>query len=359
MFGVLDRYIGKTIFTTIMMTLFMLVSLSGIIKFVDQLKKAGQGSYSAMGAGVYTVLSIPKDIQIFFPMAALLGALLGLGMLAQRSELVVMQASGFTRMQIALSVMKTAIPLVLLTMAIGEWVAPQGEQMARNYRAQQMYGGSLLTTQQGLWAKDGHSFVYIERVKGDNDLAGVSIYSFNKERRLQSVRYAASAQYDVEHKVWRLSQVDESNLTNEKQITGAQTVSGEWKTNLTPDKLGVVALDPDALSISGLHNYVKYLKSSGQDAGRYQLNMWSKIFAPLSVAVMMLMALSFIFGPLRSVPMGVRVVTGISFGFVFYVLGQVFGPRSLVYSNAPILGALLPSATFFLISLWMMMKRSG
>ncbi len=41
-FGVLDRYIGKTIFTTIMMTLFMLVSLSGIIKFVDQLKKRGR-----------------------------------------------------------------------------------------------------------------------------------------------------------------------------------------------------------------------------------------------------------------------------------------------------------------------------
>ena len=102
-------------------------------------------------------------------MAALLGALLGLGMLAQRSELVVMQASGFTRLQVALAVMKTAIPLVLLTMAIGEWVAPQGEQMARNYRAQQMYGGSLLSTQQGLWAKDGHNFVYIERVKGNDE----------------------------------------------------------------------------------------------------------------------------------------------------------------------------------------------
>jgi hypothetical protein len=33
-------------------------------------------------------------------------ALLGLGMLAQRSELVVMQASGFTRMQVALAVMR-------------------------------------------------------------------------------------------------------------------------------------------------------------------------------------------------------------------------------------------------------------
>ncbi|WP_058912614.1 LPS export ABC transporter permease LptG [Entomohabitans teleogrylli] len=357
-FGVLDRYIGKTIFNTIMMTLFMLVSLSGIIKFVDQLKKAGQGAYTALGAGIYTLLSIPKDVQIFFPMAALLGALLGLGMLAQRSELVVMQASGFTRMQVAASVMKTAIPLVLLTMAIGEWVAPQGEQLARNYRAQQMYGGSLLSTQQGLWAKDGNSFVYIEHIKGNNELDGISIYNFNKERRLESVRYAATAKFDAQQKVWHLSQVDESDLTNPNWIDGSQTVSGTWKTNLTPDKLGVVALDPDALSISGLHNYVTYLKSSGQDAGRYQLNMWSKIFQPISVAVMMLMALSFIFGPLRSVPMGVRVVTGISFGFVFYVLDQIFGPLSLVYNIPPLLGALLPSGTFLLISLWLLMKKA-
>ena len=92
---------------------------------------------------MYTLLSVPKDVASS-RWRALLGALLGLGM-AQRSELVVMQASGFTRMQVALSVMKTAIPLVLLTMAIGEWVAPQGEQMARNYRAQAMYGGSLLS----------------------------------------------------------------------------------------------------------------------------------------------------------------------------------------------------------------------
>lgn len=355
MFGVLDRYIGKTIFNTIMMTLFMLVSLSGIIKFVDQLRKVGQGNYNVLGAGMFTLLSVPKDIEIFFPMAALLGALLGLGTLATRSELVVMQAAGFTRLQIAGAVMKTAIPLVLLTMAIGEWVAPQGEQMARNYRAQQMYGGSLLSTKSGLWAKDGNDFIYIERVSGETELSGVNIYHFNDQRRLETVRYAASANF--EDGVWQLSQVDTSDLTNPKQVTGTQTLSGVWKTNLTPDKLGVVALDPDSLSISGLRNYVNYLKQSGQEASRYQLNMWSKIFSPLSVAVMMLMALSFIFGPLRSVPMGVRVVTGIGFGFLFYVLNQIFGPLSVVYSMPPMLGALLPSVLFLLISLYMLLRR--
>lgn len=357
MFKVLDRYIGKTIFNTIMMTLFMLVSLSGIIKFVDQLRKTGQGAYSALDAGYYTLLSVPKDIEIFFPMAALLGALLGLGTLAQRSELVVMQASGFTRLQVALSVMKTAIPLVLLTMAVGEFVAPQGEQMARNFRAQQLYGGSLVSTQNGLWAKDGNDFIYIERIKGDNEIDGVSIYRFNDARRLQSVRYAATATWDQARKRWELAQVDESDLTDPKQITGSQSLNGEWKTNLTPDKLGVVALDPDALSISGLYNYSKYLKQSGQESGRYQLNMWGKIFQPLSVAVMMLMALSFIFGPLRSVSMGVRVVTGISFGFLFYVLDQIFGPLSLVYGLPPVLGAILPSFAFFAISMFMLIKR--
>lgn len=357
MFGVLDKYIGKTILSTIMLTLFMLVSLSGIIKFVDQLRKTGQGAYTALDAGYYTLLSVPKDIEIFFPMAALLGALLGLGALAQRSELVVMQASGFTRLQIALSVMKTAIPLVLLTMAIGEFVAPQGEQVARNYRAQRLLGGSLVSTQNGVWAKDGHSFIYIERIKGENQLSGVSIYHFNDQRRLETVRYAASANWDKDAQLWRLAQVDESDLTHAQQISGQQRLAGEWKTKLTPDKLGVVALDPTALSISGLYNYARYLHQTGQEGGRYSLNMWGKIFQPLSVAVMMLMALSFIFGPLRSVSMGIRVVTGISCGFLFYVLDQIFGPLSLVYGLPPILGAILPSAFFFTASVLLLMRR--
>ncbi|MGL9769642.1 MAG: LPS export ABC transporter permease LptG [Sodalis sp. (in: enterobacteria)] len=354
MFSVLDRYIGKTIFNTIMMSLFILVSLSSIIKFVEQLRKVGQGGYSALGAGFFTLLSVPKDIGIFFPMAALLGALLGLSSLAARSELVVMQASGFSFMQIAGSVMKTAIPLVLLTMAISEWVAPADEQMAYNYRTQMICGGSMLSAQNGLWAKDGNDFIFIERVLGNNELAGVNIYHFDKAERLQSLLYASTATFSDGS--WKLSQVNESDLTNDKQITGRQTLNGEWRSNLTPDKLRVVVLEPNSLSISGLYSYVNYLKKSGQESNRYQLNMWRKILSPFSVVVMMLMALSFILGPLRNVSMGVRVVTGISFGFLFYFLDQIFGSLSLIYNMPPVFGALLPSVVFLIISIIMPLR---
>ncbi|VAX77172.1 Lipopolysaccharide export system permease protein LptG [Serratia symbiotica] len=353
-FGVLDRYIGKTILNTIIITLFMLVALSGIIKFVDQLRRVGQGHYTALSSGVFTILSVPKDVEIFFPMAVLLGTLLGLGRLATCSELLVMQASGFTHMRIACSVMKTAIPLILLTMVIGEWVAPYADQIAHDFRAKKMYGGSLLSIKNGLWAKDGTDFIYIERVSSEKALEGVNIYHFNDQNRLETVRYAATASFN--NGIWKLAQVHTSDLTNEKQVTSTQISAAEWKANLTPEQLGVVALEPTSLSIRGLHNYVEYLEQSGQETNRYQLKMWNKVFSPLSVVIMMLMALSFIFGPLRSVQMGIRVVTGISFGFLFYVLDQILGKLSLVYNMPPVLGALLPSMLFLLISMYMLLK---
>ncbi|WP_193015710.1 LPS export ABC transporter permease LptG [Proteus sp. FME41] len=358
MFGVLDRYIGRTILQSILMTLFLLVSLSGIIKFVDQLRKVGQGDFTTLDAGIYAILNILKDVQIFFPMAALLGALLGLGALATRSELVVMQASGFTRLQIAGSVMKTAIPLVLITVLIGEWGAPQGEQYARNYRAEKIMGNSLVSTNRGMWAKDGNQFIHINRIKSQNEMQGITLYDFNDDRKLATVRYASSATYDVNKKTWMLKQVEQSDLTNSQKITGKKQVSLEWPTRLTPEKLSVVALDPDALSISGLYQYVKYLKQSGQESANYELNFWKKIFAPISVAVMMLMALSFIFGPLRTVPMGLRVVTGISFGFLFYIVNEVSGRLSLVYGIPAVIAALVPGILFLTLSLWLLMKRN-
>lgn len=147
LFGVFDCYIGKIIFIIIMMMLFMLVLFFGIIKFVDQLKKVGQGNYDVLGVGMYILFSVFKDIQIFFFMVVLFGVLLGLGMLVQCSELVVMQVLGFICMQVVLLVMKMVIFLVLLIMVIGEWVVLQGEQMVCNYCVQVMYGGLLFFIQ--------------------------------------------------------------------------------------------------------------------------------------------------------------------------------------------------------------------
>ncbi|MDF5657907.1 LptF/LptG family permease, partial [Vibrio parahaemolyticus] len=96
MFKLLDLYIGRTIISTTALVLATFVGLSGIIKYVEQLRKVGRGVYDLTHALYFVLLSVPRDIEMFFPMAALLGALIGLGMLASSSELVVMHAAGFS-----------------------------------------------------------------------------------------------------------------------------------------------------------------------------------------------------------------------------------------------------------------------
>lgn len=356
MMNTLDRYIGKSILGSIFATLLTLVGLSAIIKFVEQFRSVGKGTYDIWQAVAFTGLTIPKDIETFFPMAALLGALMALGNLASRSELVVMQAAGFSRFKIGMAVMKTALPLVLLTMVIGEWGIPQTEQFARDMRARALSGGSMLSMKNGVWAKDGNNFVFVRRVTDDAKLNDIYIYTFDQQRNLTELKHANQASYSEDESKWTLRQVNHS-MIRKNEITTSNRLSEKWETNLTPDKLGAVSLRPTSLSISGLYNYISFLRETGQDVSRFELTFWRKIFQPVSVGVMMLLALSFIFGSLRSVTAGARIVTGICFGFLFYVVNEIFGQMSVVYNMPAVFGALMPSLLFIVMIWWLLSRK--
>ena len=356
MMNTLDRYIGKSILGSIFATLLTLVGLSAIIKFVEQFRSVGKGTYDIWQAVAFTGLTIPKDIETFFPMAALLGALMALGNLASRSELVVMQAAGFSRFKIGMAVMKTALPLVLLTMVIGEWGVPQTEQFARDMRARALSGGSMLSMKNGVWAKDGNHFVFVRRVTDDAKLNDIYIYTFDQHRNLTELKHANQASYSEDESKWTLRQVNHSMISKD-EITTSNRLSEKWETNLTPDKLGAVSLRPTSLSISGLYNYISFLRETGQDVSRFELTFWRKIFQPVSVGVMMLLALSFIFGSLRSVTAGARIVTGICFGFLFYVVNEIFGQMSVVYNIPAVFGALMPSLLFIVMIWWLLSRK--
>ena len=356
MMNTLDRYIGKSILGSIFATLLTLVGLSAIIKFVEQFRSVGKGSYDIWQAVAFTGLTIPKDIETFFPMAALLGALMALGNLASRSELVVMQAAGFSRFKIGMAVMKTALPLVLLTMVIGEWGIPQTEQFARDMRARALSGGSMLSMKNGVWAKDGNNFVFVRRVTDDAKLNDIYIYTFDQHRNLTELKHANQASYSEDESKWTLRQVNHSMISKD-EITTSNRLSEKWETNLRPDKLGAVSLRPTSLSISGLYNYISFLRETGQDVSRFELTFWRKIFQPVSVGVMMLLALSFIFGSLRSVTAGARIVTGICFGFLFYVVNEIFGQMSVVYNMPAVFGALMPSLLFIVMIWWLLSRK--
>lgn len=359
MLRIVDWYLARTLLSTTFLSLSVLVGLSTLISFIEQLKKVGQGNYDLTVAGVYVLLSMPRQIEEFFPMATLIGGLTGMGMLASSSELTVMQASGMSRWNIIMSAMKSALVMVLFVMALGEWVAPVAEAKAKEIRAQAISGGSLFATDRLTWAKDGDKFVSIGEVVDRDSLRDISIYEFDQQRRLQQITVAKEARFSGE--AWTLKRVKHtqflnSNAQNKEVLTSAE-FQREWVSTLTPDKLGVVTVKPEALSISGLQEYILYLENNSQDTDRYSLAFWRKILQPVTVGVMLLMALSFIFGPLRSVTMGARIILGVMTGFGFYIANEVFGPLSIVYQVPPFWGAILPSMLFAGVAM-QLLKRS-
>ena len=352
---ILDAYIGRIIASTTFLTLAVFVSVSGIIKFVEQMRAVGRGNYDLAHAALYVLYSVPRDIEVFFPMSALIGGLIGIGMLASNSELVVMQAAGLSRLDIIKSVMKTAILLILVSMAVGEWLAPRGEATAREIRAQAISGGSLISSKNGVWAKDGDYFVNIGEVLEQGQLKKIQIYRFNEQLKLDSWLSAESAIY--QENAWLLSTVVNTQISKQK-ITTTNLKQQIWKSSLTPEKLGVVTVTPESLSISGLIDYLDYLEANEQDPSRYQLAFWRKLMQPITVAVMLLVALSFIFGPLRSVSMGARIMMGVVTGILFFVCNEVLGSLSLVYQFPPLIGAISPSILFVSVAWYFISKKT-
>ncbi|MBU2872214.1 LPS export ABC transporter permease LptG [Colwellia sp. E2M01] len=351
---ILDFYIGRVIASTTFITLAVFVSVSGIIKFVEQMRAIGRGDYDLVHAALFVLYSVPRDVEIFFPMAALIGGLIGIGMLASNSELIVMQAAGLSKLDIIKSVMKTAALLIIISMAIGEWLAPSGEAKAREIRAQAISGGSLISGRNGVWAKDGDYFVNIGDVQDQSKLKRIQIYGFNEQLKIDRWISAQSAIY--QKNTWTLIDAEEFILEDNQIITKKYT-NKVWKSSLTPNKLGVVTVTPESLSIEGLLEYLDYLEANDQDPSRYQLAFWRKLMQPLTVAVMLLVALSFIFGPLRSVSMGARIMMGVFTGILFFIFNEVLGSLSLVYQLPPVLGATMPSLVFIGAAWYLMNKK--
>lgn len=353
MFKIVDWYLARTLLGTTFLSLSVLVGLSSLISFIEQLKKVGTGNYDLTVAAVYVFLSMPREIEQFFPMATLIGGLTGMGMLASSSELTVMQASGLSRWNIIMSAMKSALVMVLFVMALGEWVAPTTEAKAKEIRAQAISGGSLFATDRLTWAKDGDKFVSIGEVIDKDTLRDITVYEFDEQRRLTQITVAKEAHFDSD--AWRLERVRFTKING--RVTTTSEYESQWISTLTPDKLGVVTVKPEALSITGLNDYIQYLNNNGQDSSRYTLAFWRKLLQPISVGVMLLMALSFVFGPLRSVTMGARIIMGVLTGFGFFISNEVFGPLSLVYQVPPFIGALLPSVVFAFVAMQLLKRQ--
>jgi len=352
----IDIYIRRNVLTNILLVLLILVGLFTFFSFIDELDDIGKERYGVLQAIQFVALEIPRHIYELFPSATLLGSLLGLGMMANNNELTVIRAAGVSILRIALAIFKVGIVLTLVAMLIGETLAPYSEQYARNSRAlaQSEHNLMAFNSRYGFWAHDGNNFINISVILSDGGFGGITLYQFNQQQQLQHIIVANRAYYEKDR--WLLEQVKKTSI-GATQVTSQQLDKATWNAILNPELVKLVVINPQKLSSFGLLKYISYLKQNAQDYSRYELALWSRLSYPLVSITMIFLAIPFVFGSLRSVSIGQRILVGALLGIGFYMLNQISSYIGLVYELHPAMSALL-SPVIFLITAIILMRRT-
>lgn len=350
---ILDRYIAKTVLGSIGLVTLMLVGLEIFILFVKELSDLGRVDYGIAQASFFIILQMPYQVYLFFPMASLLGSLIGLGILANHSELVVMRSSGMSIAQITWAVIKASLMLILFVTALGETVIPYLTHYSNDYKTAAVSGGQTLRTTKGSWMRYGNDFIFVGFISSNEILNDIYQFRFDNQHHLIMSRYIHEAKYSPAG--WVAFDVRQTNFDANK-TTNQAYVSLPWEISVKPKILMISSIEPDEMTLKELNRYIREQKHNHQNVHNYQFAFLQRIIQPLTTMVMMILAIPFIFGPLRSSTMGSKLLVGAAVGFSFHILSRFFGPLSTVFQLPPELAALGPSLIFALLGLYLMRR---
>lgn len=345
---IVDRYIGSTIIFGVLMSLAGFLALSVFIRFISELDNTNE-SYAVWDAIRFVIYGIPELATEMVPVAMLIGTIMGLGNLAGNSELIVLRAAGMSMWRMGFAVALTGAAIGFGHYLVADFVAPLGSQQARLIKAEAR-GGDVGTRLAGsLWFRDGSRIIQFRDLDSAQSIGRVEIFGLNNKSTLEMAGQAEQVAHQGE--LWTLTDWKATHFSS-GQSKVVETPRKVWDTEVTPEFLSLLVVNPDEFSAFGLYKYISYLRRNELQSDEYQLALWKKILAPLSVIFMGLLALPFVFGPMRSSAVGQRLAIGIMLGLSYYMFNKIVADAGYVFGLQPFWAAILPFSILVFVSIF-------
>jgi len=377
----LRRYLRIEIIQATGFVLFALLALFSFFELINQLDDVGRAGYQLREVFIYVLLSLPTRTYELMPIAALIGTIYALSKLASNSEFTIMRVSGMSTRRLAYAVLSVGVVIVLITYALGEFLAPPAERLARQSKL--VATGSTVAQQfrSGVWVRDALKgadgqiqrlrFINVARVNPDISIEGWRVFEFDREFRLRSISRATEGRFvdDPANRGWRLTNVVETRLPvvdpNDMTPSPLRTeIVREperlWVSELRPEIFGVLLVQPERMAALDLVQYIDHLAENHQQTDRYEIALWNKVFYPIAVLVMMVLALPFAYLHVRAGSVSFKIFTGVMIGVLFYMLNKLFAHLGLLNTWPPVVIAALPSLvvlSFALSALYWIERR--
>lgn len=333
--------------TTAVVALAML-AIHSFISLVTEAEETGKNGFGVAQLLLTTLLQLPSGLALLMPIVAMIGALMGLGILSGQGELTAMRAAGFSVARIAAATLLAGALLGGFGWLTSEVLAPAGERIADEVKARAR--GEPLGSGRSVRLRDGDQVLHFGRLLSESAAEDLRIYRLDDDFRLLLTLSAEAARYEDGR--WRLQGVRETRIGEAGGAEARQSASGEWRGSITPNVLRLYVLEAEAISVGGLRRLIRYLDENRLDAQQYRLQLWRKLLEPLTVMAMALFAVPFAFGGLRDSGAGQRLLVGILLGVGFYVVNRVSLSLAQIYGWSPLLAAAMPTTLWALLGSW-------
>lgn len=357
-----DGYVGRAVLGAVLLVWAVLVGLDVMQALLGELDSIGTGDYSFAHALAYIAYTVPRRIYTMFPTAAVIGCLMGLGQLANSSELIALRALGVSRRRLAVSAL-AAVALLTGLMVLGmETVGAWGENQASNLRMNARQGNVAVARYSGLWAREGDVFLNAasgeeisEGGKPSMRLRDVRLYELAEDGRLASIARAAVATHGEDG--WLLKDVLRTTF-QERSAEQTEVAEERWESQLDAAALSATLTRPRAMTAADLSRSIDYRERNGLDARELEDVYWGRWFYAFNVLALCLAAIPFAFGSLRSGGLGRQLFTGIVFALGFWVLQMLFVRAADAFRLDFRLAYLLPVLLMLAVSVGLAKRRS-
>lgn len=353
-----ERHLAREIHAATAIVLLGFMALFAFFDLIYELESVGKGGYELRHALGYVALTLPGRAYELLPICVLIGTLYALTTLAKQSEITVLRASGVATRDFLWAFARIGVVFVILTLAIGEFVAPAAEQAAQRLKLRAQ--GALVAQEfrSGLWVKDDRAFVNVGEVFPDASLKRLRIFEFDNGFRLRSISQAATGRY-LEEKQWLLTDVNRTIFMGDA-ARAEHIAELRWKTALNPELLSVLMVSPNRMSLLSLSDYVRHLRENRQKTDRYEIAIWKKLTYPLAALVMMALALPFAYTQDRMGIPSIRIFAGVMLGIGFHLLNGLSSNLGIINSWPSWFAAISPSLLFLCVAggmLWWTERR--
>lgn len=367
---------------------FVLVALLALIAFMDltqELPDVGKGGYMMQHALLYVLMLMPGNMYRVMPVAALLGTIYTMAQFAQSSEFTIMRASSMSTRMAAMMLARIGVVFVIITFIFGELITPRTAPLAERIRLSAKGATVSSEFRSGMWTKDtihadgaagpvtGSRFFNARQIRPDGQLVDVRLYEFDSSMRMRAMITAAGATFSG-NGTWRLRDVTETLFTNSRTLPapGSAAASGvsiqsrfgqdtaqvetrklqtlDLASEITPKILSVSRSDPERMSANELAVYTRHLAENRQETERFKIAFWKKLFDPLSIFVLMALALPFGYLQARSGGVSLKIFIGIMIGVSFLLINSLFSHIGILSTWPAFLTAVAPSLLFFALA---------